>query len=309
MPDPVVSPGNFSLNLPVTAGEAVGTMTATNSPTAWSIVAGNSGGFYAIDNSGNITITSAGASGLGAGTSILTVQATAAVSDPHFSNVVLLMGFEGTNGSTGAPGFTDESSAANGTATVTSSGMFISTTAAAFGASSMRAPGTSAKTVTFPNSANWNFGSGAFTVEAWVNPDATVSLQLLAGQWLNGAGNVGWTFNISAGNLNFLLSTTGSNSFNVGQSAGGITAGVWQHVAFDFDGTKYRIYIGGVNKQSTTTVHTPIFAPSLPLTIGATSDGAQNYKGYLDELRITKGVARYASDVGFTVPTAAFPRS
>ncbi len=31
--------------------------------------------------------------------------------------------------------------------------------------------------------------------------------------------------------------------------------------------------------------------------------------GWLDELRITKGVARYASDGGFTVPTAAFPRS
>jgi hypothetical protein len=31
--------------------------------------------------------------------------------------------------------------------------------------------------------------------------------------------------------------------------------------------------------------------------------------GWLDEIRITKGVARYASDSGYTVPTAAFPRS
>ncbi|TIQ46361.1 MAG: hypothetical protein E5X49_02025 [Mesorhizobium sp.] len=29
---------------------------------------------------------------------------------------------------------------------------------------------------------------------------------------------------------------------------------------------------------------------------------------WLDELRITKGVARYASDAGFTAPTAAYPR-
>jgi hypothetical protein len=77
MADPVVSPGSFTLSLPLAAGEAVGTMTATNSPTAWSITAGDPSHYYAIDNSGNITITSAGAAALMAGTTVLTVQATA----------------------------------------------------------------------------------------------------------------------------------------------------------------------------------------------------------------------------------------
>ena len=78
MPDPVVTNGNFSLTLPVTTGESVGAMTATNSPTSWSIIAGDPNGYYAIDNAGNITVTLSGASNLAAGTNILTVQATAA---------------------------------------------------------------------------------------------------------------------------------------------------------------------------------------------------------------------------------------
>jgi hypothetical protein len=31
-------------------------------------------------------------------------------------------------------------------------------------------------------------------------------------------------------------------------------------------------------------------------------------KGWVDEVRITKGIARYQTDAGFTPPTRAFPR-
>lgn len=73
---PVVSSDSFNLTIPATTGTVVGTMTATNSPTSWSITAGNSSGFFAIDNSGVITVTSTGASGLTANTYTLTCQAT-----------------------------------------------------------------------------------------------------------------------------------------------------------------------------------------------------------------------------------------
>jgi len=73
---PVVTNANLNISLPVTNGEAVGTMVATGSPTSWSITAGNSAGYFAIDNSGNITVTATGASGLTAGSYSLTVQAT-----------------------------------------------------------------------------------------------------------------------------------------------------------------------------------------------------------------------------------------
>lgn len=73
---PVVTNGNFAITMPLTNGQVVGTMTATNSPTTWLITAGNSSGYYAISNSGVVTVTSAGATGITATSYSLTVQAT-----------------------------------------------------------------------------------------------------------------------------------------------------------------------------------------------------------------------------------------
>ena len=54
-----------------------------------------------------------------------------------------------------------------------------------------------------------------------------------------------------------------------------------------------------------------LFNQSKPLSIGVDGTGGSTYAfdGYIDEARVTKGIARYASDTTYTVPTAAFPRS
>src|SRR5215831_10433940 len=87
--------------------------------------------------------------------------------DPYFGNVVLLMGYEGTNGSTGAPGMTDESPAAHGTALV--SGAQISTAQEKFGTSSLF-PGVTGY-IDFPTSNDWylsSANSSQFTIEMWI---------------------------------------------------------------------------------------------------------------------------------------------
>ena len=61
---------------------------------------------------------------------------TAIACDPYFANTVLLMGYEGADASTGAPGMTDESPAAHGTATVTGAAQ-IDTAQFKFGTSSL----------------------------------------------------------------------------------------------------------------------------------------------------------------------------
>jgi hypothetical protein len=73
--------GGSGTTTPTGTGNAIqqqiGVAKATNSPTSWSITAGNSSGFFAIDNSGNVTVTATGASGLtNTGSFSLTIQAT-----------------------------------------------------------------------------------------------------------------------------------------------------------------------------------------------------------------------------------------
>lgn len=72
---PVVTNGSFSITLPVTSGQTVGTMTATNSPTSWTISGTGSANFN-ISSTGVITVSATGASSLTAGTYTLTVNAT-----------------------------------------------------------------------------------------------------------------------------------------------------------------------------------------------------------------------------------------
>jgi hypothetical protein len=76
---PVVSNATFSLDSGATlsTGQVVGTMAATNSPSGWTITAGNSAGNFAIDTSGAVLVAAAGVMGLHnqTGTAILTVRA------------------------------------------------------------------------------------------------------------------------------------------------------------------------------------------------------------------------------------------
>ncbi|QKC83613.1 LamG-like jellyroll fold domain-containing protein [Mesorhizobium sp. NZP2077] len=68
------------------------------------------------------------------------------------------------------------------------------------------------------------------------------------------------------------------------------------------------MYLNGTMVASST--HRTINPSGAVLSIGADGNTSGfNFNGWIDEVRITKGVARYASDSGFTAPTAAFPRS
>jgi hypothetical protein len=78
---PIVAIAGFNLatsGATWVAGAVVGTMTATRNPTSWQITAGNGSGFFAISNSGIITVTAAGITGLNnaTGNVVLTCQAT-----------------------------------------------------------------------------------------------------------------------------------------------------------------------------------------------------------------------------------------
>jgi hypothetical protein len=231
--------------------------------------------------------------------------------DPSFSNVVLLMGFEGVNGSTGAPGMVDESSHAHGLASVIGTGA-ISTTHFEFGSSSLHCTGGG---VGYPDHADWHISSSnsdQFTLECWVYLNTIGANNVLISQHTTISGSYGWLWQISTGGeIGFTSSYDGTNfGPNFVSSGAGLTTGVGYQLACDKDATgTIRIYKNGVMVVKNTPANSSIFHTTVSLDIGETSNGGGVTDGWIDEVRITKGVARYASDAGYTVPTAAFPRS
>jgi hypothetical protein len=100
--------------------------------------------------------------------------------------------------------------------------------------------------------------------------------------------------------------------FNVGLalvSASGLVVSQWQHLAVSKDGSTFRLFINGVLVNSATSAQS-ISASTTNFLIGTYPDIAglpagNNYNGFLDDFRITLGVARYTAN--FTPPTAPFP--
>ncbi len=135
------------------------------------------------------------------------------------------------------------------------------------------------------------------TVEFWLYLNAFTSPRaFLCGSW---ASSVGWTYDVNTSG-DIFISTNGSGPTVTLSSK--ITTGTWQHLAFVNDGTNIKIYLNGTNVGTQA-----VTAPSSyigPLTIGMRSDGSLPLNGYIDDLRITKNVARYTAN--FTPPTESF---
>ncbi|HEX4499775.1 MAG TPA: LamG domain-containing protein, partial [Scandinavium sp.] len=213
-----------------------------------------------------------------------TVPTSVLAADPHLSNVVLLMGFEGVNGSTGAPGLTDESPAAHGTGTLINPSLGnISTSQFKFGTSSLFINGTGGPSgLTFPDSNDWNFGGGLFTIEMWVRLSTISGSQVFASQW-GTSGQFGWQFGMTGGSsLSWYVSTDGTTILTDINGTWAPVADTWYYVAVDYDGTKYRVYVNGVMTGSSATPRT-IFNSNLNLAIGSFFNGVNLMNGFVDE--------------------------
>jgi hypothetical protein len=165
-----------------------------------------------------------------------------------------------------------------------------------YGLSSLRLDGTG-DYVTIPSTADFGFGTGDFTIEGWFYRSVGGVQVTLFDFRTTATQNAPWMFITSGGTLVYYVN--GSNRIS---GAGGITSGNWHHVAVSRQGTDTKLFVNG-NQIGSTWTDTTNYINS-PLTIGARFTGAlEFFNGYVDDIRISKGVARYTSN--FTAPTAA----
>ncbi len=173
----------------------------------------------------------------------------------------------------------------------------VSTAQAKFGSSSMAFDGTG-DYLTTPNASTLLFGTGDFTIESWVYM-TTVSYE--CGIVSKGASSTGWSFGVNASTTNRLFFLYGTSNLLF---TSGIPQNTWTHVAITRSGSTVRAFINGVQDATTGTISTSIDDSSI-LRVGEVKFGTRPLNGYIDDLRITKGYARYTAN--FTPPTAPFP--
>ena len=179
----------------------------------------------------------------------------------------------------------------------------ISTTQSKFGGSSMYFDGTG-DWLAIPFSQNIVFGSGDFTCEFWVYFN-TVSARQEIVFFGNSAGtNVPLLVELNtAFKIRFLIQTSGGQIFV--DSAATPTVNTWTHVACVRYGSTAYLFVNGVSQGSISPGTNALVSQTTPMYIGIQTDLASGpLNGYIDDLRITKGIARYTSN--FTPPTTAF---
>jgi hypothetical protein len=227
--------------------------------------------------------------------------------DPYFDDVVLLLGFEG-----GAP--VDESPLAN-TVSLTG-GASQSSAQAKYGTQSLLL--TDGDDVcTIADHASFPSGVTPFTIELFVRFTASGMSLPLIGQWdWDSSAGSGWRMYAAnfggTQEIGLEIDSDGDASSELFISgATSITTGTWYHFCAEFDGTNYRLYADGVMVHKEVD-SVSIFNSGLPIAIGneaSTGTYDAGYGAYFDEVRVTVGTARYASDGGFAVPTEAYPRT
>jgi hypothetical protein len=181
-----------------------------------------------------------------------------------------------------------------------------------YGSLGFNLPGaTTAASITTVDSPDWLF-SGQFTVEAWIYLQATsggTSQQAIMAQSSStGASNSAWMFSLNTAQtaLQFQYSTSGT-ALTMLSGAKTFALNTWYHVAVDRDaGGVIRIYCDGAMLNSAT-MASSLFDSTTALYVGNQSSSSGRFPGLIEEPRITNGTARYASNAGYTIPSAEFP--
>jgi len=161
------------------------------------------------------------------------------------------------------------------------------------------------------DSDDWNFGAGDFTIDFWVRFNALTNSANygFVGQQNGGSAEQGfyWYFTHYATYDDVYFRWRATDAVRVGYNWKPVFAiNTWYHLVAVRDGTNFNIYLNGVSQSLTT--ENAIGTRTLEnndgvLTIAREANGFE-LNGWLDELRVSKGIARWTSN--FTPPASAY---
>ncbi|MFA5324268.1 MAG: LamG domain-containing protein [Smithella sp.] len=234
-------------------------------------------------------------------------QAAYVTNGDYASNTTLLIHFDGTDGSTADyTAETGQTVSLEGTAQ-------LDTAQKEFGTAALLLDGNS-DYATIPDSTTWDYGTSPFTIDFWVRWAADL-----------GAGNCYFYNQYADGSNRFGINYDGDRLFLSVVSGGGdvisirITfnpvADTWYHIAVvrvntDNAATGWRYFVNGV--AQTMTLSGGAWNATMPtlagtVYLGQSGAGAGYVNGWIDEFRVSNGVARWTTD--FTPDTIPYSKS
>ncbi|MGO9690240.1 MAG: PKD domain-containing protein, partial [Syntrophobacteraceae bacterium] len=287
---------------------------STGPVTNWSWVFGDGGTstsqdpIYTYSTPGTYTVSLTATGPGGANTNTETNYIT--VNSPGIDQYTkLMLHFNGPNGSRT---FTDSELTPK---TVTGQGdAQISTAYSEFGGASLKLDGSSGSYLLVPASPDWNF-SGDFTIDFWWYHTGGTYNAIIS----EGTGSSG-TDSLLIGDWNgvvYVWMSSKGTSWDIANEVkiGTPSATGFDHYALVRAGGTYYTFQNGVQTNSFGNQLTPYYKSPVGLNIGGPWSGSYYAKGYLDELRVSNGVARWTTNftppsaqytVGSTPPTAGF---
>jgi hypothetical protein len=187
-----------------------------------------------------------------------------------------------------------ETAAERGGKTIAANGdAKLSTAVKKFGTSSLALDGTG-DYASIQSTIDFGFGTGDFTIDGWFYKTASLS-QILIDTRTTSTQNSIMVQSNSANNLRLFV-----NGVFVLTSSNTHTLNAWNHLAISRVSGVTRFFINGV-VSTNTYVDTTDYGTTKPLVLGASFVGLTSFSGYIDDLRIIKGVGLYTTT--FTAPT------
>lgn len=154
--------------------------------------------------------------------------------------------------------------------------------------------------------ADYAFGTGDFTIEGWTRQAPGSGGGTLISFFDTGGPN-GWQIYFSAGEPQFYQYVQPVNgAYPIRATGTDLRDNLWHHLAVTRASGVLRMFVDGVEVGSVANTVNFGYA-GLYVSIGYQRQGNARYtfQGAIDEVRVTKGVARYTA--AFTPPTEEFP--
>ena len=220
--------------------------------------------------------------------------------DDKFDKVVALFNFDGSDGDRTTSGL--DASNSNLSLTYDSAGDELSSTQKKFGSTSLYI----ADNVRVSSTEGFNMGTGDFTMEAWfyfTNLSAGFSI---FDQWNSGtslARSQLWHGSSAGGHLKFYHSIAGQSTQTISFANPTISTGSWIHLALVRQGGTVKLYVNGTADSTSGSTSGNVHRTDDMWFGDQQTGGGDAPQYYMDDLRITKGAARYTSN--FTAPTSA----